>query len=145
MRTQAFIARCFAAGIASAVHLSPLLRPSPFALRKPSKANAKQYGIYTCAASLWIIHAGEAVYEMCQKHTQPEAQGPKWTPSLWQAAKRNFRDVANAPVDVYGHEAYHFAVFVYKKMGVIEGAGVRTDLVGKFGFSTGVVDDEVFE
>lgn len=135
----AFVARLLANGIVEATRLSDLVRPSLFAAKSPSASNAEQYNDSLRAASQWILYAGDALYEMCQKETLIEIPGPKWTPAVWSGWKVKFEDAAESGhLNVAGCEDAEQAL---AHMGRIEERGVTTNVCETFGF-TSIKDDD---
>ena len=66
----------------------------PFAKRSlvtVASQNPQSYAPQVAAAAQWILHAGEAIREMCQKRAMA---GKRWTPELWESLKEKFDAVA---------------------------------------------------
>lgn len=81
-----------ASGTAAMLGLCSLL--DPFARRSlvtVASQEPGEYAYHVAAASQWILHAGEAVRELCQKRAMA---GKRWSPDLWNNLKTKFNDVA---------------------------------------------------
>ncbi|KAH8595874.1 hypothetical protein B0O99DRAFT_621656 [Bisporella sp. PMI_857] len=99
---SAFLGRLLAGGITAGLSLSALIRrpESPFCMQKiawtaksaDSAEQAKRYQPYASAAAQWILYAGDALYELCDKDIS--GLGVKWSRTLWDSWKAKFNEVA---------------------------------------------------
>ncbi|KYK57257.1 hypothetical protein DCS_04264 [Drechmeria coniospora] len=137
---SAFLARLLASGIVEATRMSPLIRPSPFATGGPLSSGiypeasvaAQHYEPYAVAATQWLLHASDALFEMCSKETLIEVGRQKWTLALWNGWRTKFDAISRAPR--FSPRCRRLASEALDHMAEAERAGVTTDVVGTFGF-----------
>lgn len=83
----------FATGTAAMLGFCALL--DPFARRSlvtvASSQDPAAYAFQVVAAAQWILHAGEAVRELCQRRVLAVK---RWTPELWNSLRTKFDVVA---------------------------------------------------
>nr|POE94698.1 hypothetical protein CFP56_16935 [Quercus suber] len=124
---SAFLARLLSGGVVEATRLSALVRPSLFGDKSPSGSSAARYEPYVCAAAQWILHAGRALFEMCEKETVVEIGPYKWTPAVWKMWKVKFVTVLE--MEQFGEKCHELVARVVERMSEIEQEGVTTDVV----------------
>ena len=56
-----------------------------------STEQAKRYEPYAAAAAQWILHAGDALFELCEKDIR--GLGMRWSSTLWDSWKAKFEEV----------------------------------------------------
>ena len=98
---SAFLARLLAVGIGAGVDLCALTqRPeSRFCTQRiawtakyaDSAAQVRRYQPYASAAALWLIYAGDALFDYCDRSVH--AFGPSWKRPLWESWKEKFGEV----------------------------------------------------
>jgi hypothetical protein len=99
---SAFLARLLAGGVIETTRLSALVSPSPFgegniADTKPyidSLDAVRRYKRYAPQAVQWILHAGGALFEMCEKDVTVEIGAQRWNHELWESWKAKFKAVS---------------------------------------------------
>nr|POE48937.1 hypothetical protein CFP56_39034 [Quercus suber] len=129
---SAFSARLLSNGVIEATRLSALVPPSPFATKSPNRSTAGHYEPYAGAAAQWILHAGAALFEMCEKETLVEIGAYKWTPTVWKNWKQKFEAVGTT--ETLSRECRELAAKVVEHMSKIERDGITTEIVSTFGF-----------
>ncbi|THU77461.1 hypothetical protein K435DRAFT_846183 [Dendrothele bispora CBS 962.96] len=137
---SAFLACLLAHGIAEVTRLSALIRPSPFGARGPSymikqfdSATAlHQYEGYASAAAQWILYAGNALYEMCQKDVLIEIGKQRWTMNVWESWKTKFDAISKDAR--FTPQIQELARKTTGMMGKIETEDMKGNIVEQFGF-----------
>lgn len=114
-----------ATGTAAMMGLCALL--DPFARRSLATVASRDpagYAHRVAAAAQWVLHAGEAVREMCLKRA---LAGKRWTPELWNSLKEKFEAVAGD--ERFTEQGCAWARRASERMGEIE----RMDVGGEDG------------
>ncbi|KAI0478186.1 hypothetical protein F4859DRAFT_478927 [Xylaria cf. heliscus] len=139
---SAFLARALGGGVGEVTRLSALIRPSPFATSKASQSQlSPQYEPYAAAAAQWILHAGDVLFEMCQKRVMVDLGSQRWTPSRWDSWKANFEIIKDD--SRFGSHARQLAARAQERMARIEEQGINAteSVIQKFGFIVPEDDD----
>lgn len=136
---SAFLARLLAGDISAGINLCALIRrpESPFCTQKiawtakfaDSTEQAKRYQPYACAAAQWILYAGEALFELCNKDIR--GFGFKWSKALWESWKAKFEEVKDDKR--FTDPARDFAHKAVARMNILEEGKGKIGIIEKFG------------
>ncbi|KAI1852747.1 hypothetical protein JX266_002288 [Neoarthrinium moseri] len=137
---SAFLARLLSSGTASLLGLSALV--SPFASRSITAAASRdpqRYEPYIAAAAQWILHAGDALYEMSEMKVLAMV---RWKRERWDSIKAKFDAVAGD--ERFSTAAREWATKAVLSMENIEeqGAGGKKDVVASYRFPQLDEDEE---
>ncbi|KND91997.1 hypothetical protein TOPH_03376 [Tolypocladium ophioglossoides CBS 100239] len=137
---SAFLARLLAGGVEEATRMSALIQPSPFGTSSPlispkypdAAEAARHYEPYASAAAQWVFHAGDALFEMCEKGVIIDIGKQRWTRALWNGWKAKFDTIAKA--DRFSSQCRSLATQAVERMTQIEKSGTSSNIVDRFGF-----------
>jgi len=145
---SAFLARLLATGISAGINLSSLIRrpESPFCTQKiawtvksaDSDEQAKRYQPYASAAAQWILHAGDTLYELCDKEIR--GFGVKWSHDLWASWKAKFEEIVDDKR--FSDVARDFARQAIDRMVQLESGKGSTGIVQKLGLTSWRADED---
>ncbi|POR34425.1 Uncharacterized protein TPAR_05393 [Tolypocladium paradoxum] len=137
---SALMARLLAGGVIDTSRLSALRSPSPFAVGKPLISPvhpdpadaARHYEPWLSAAAQWILHAGEALFELCEKKAFRELGSQVWTRTQWDGWKLKFE--AASKEDRLSTQARQLASKALTQMAEVEKQGVKESVFEALGF-----------
>lgn len=135
------MARLLAAGVIDTSRASALRRPSPFAIGHPLISPvhpdpadaARHYEPWMSAAAQWILHAGEALFELCEKRAFREL-GQVWSRTQWDSWKLKF-EVASKEKKLSA-PARELASKALERMAEVKEQGVKECVFQALGFTS---------
>lgn len=141
---SAFVARLLASGVCQTIRLTPLKHQLFMrGLGVSDEGRARRYEPYVCAAAQWILHAGDALYYMCEKRILVEIGKKRFTLPMWNNWKAKFETVMKNTL--FADQTREWAAKVGHRMGKLEEHGYADgtkEIVGMFGFISPLDDDE---
>ncbi|KAF3063701.1 hypothetical protein GL218_02607 [Daldinia childiae] len=133
---SAFLARLLASGVADTNTLSALRRPSPFATTHQDHIlqELPRHEPYAAAAAQWIIYAGDALFELCEKRILVEVGSLRYSKALWYVWSVKFKVFAES--NESSPEVREFARQAVDKINQCKKDGINPakSVIEKFGY-----------
>lgn len=134
---SAFLARLLASGVQAVMQSCPLDSYGAFSKRMPHVKpladpleSAHAYEPSASAAALWMVYAGDAMYEMCENDAMFGIGQGKYTHAKWELWKEKFEELVSD--ERYSQRCRDFAKQALDIMAKCEAEGPRNFMIDQY-------------